>query len=251
MWKLGFERGDDREEVAELPQAAQSVPASEKESDRFLALKTTIHRKLLDRINLSELDKLSREQIQTEVGDIVLALLIEEDAALNSREREQLVGEVLDELLGLGPLEPLLADETVTDILVNGHRTVFVERNGLLERETTRFQDERHLLRIIQKIVGAVGRRQEQEQQVTLAALDRPRVRRPADANRTSGPVERVSRNEVLVRSQPSSSEPPSMTVMARTTVNVAPSVPSDNDASEAGLDQIAQQQPLTVSFGK
>lgn len=159
MWKLGFERGNNPEEVAELPQAAQSVPASEKESDRFLALKTTIHRKLLDRINLSVLDKLSREQIQTEVGDIVLALLIEEDAALNSREREQLVGEVLDELLGLGPLEPLLADETVTDILVNGHRTVFVERNGLLERETTRFQDERHLLRIIQKIVGAVGRR--------------------------------------------------------------------------------------------
>ena len=105
-----------------------------------------------------------------------------------------------------------------------------------------------NLLRLQQQQYFA---RQEQEQQVTLAALDRPRVRRPADANRTSGPVERVSRNEVLVRSQPSSSEPPSMTVMARATVNVAPSVPSDNDASEAGLDQIAQQQPLTVYFGK
>src|SRR5690606_34903796 len=73
--------------------------------------------------------------------------------------RERLVGEVLDELLGLGPLEPLLADDTITDILVNGHKTVFVERNGLLEKAPARFQDERHLLRIIQKIVSAVGRR--------------------------------------------------------------------------------------------
>ncbi|MEZ5681356.1 MAG: CpaF family protein [Erythrobacter sp.] len=102
---------------------------------------------------------MSREQIEEEVGDIVLNLLVEEDAALNATERKRLVGEVLDELLGLGPLEPLLADETITDILVNGHRDVFVERFGLLERVATRFQDEKHLLRIIQKIVSAVGRR--------------------------------------------------------------------------------------------
>ncbi|WP_419716236.1 CpaF family protein [Altererythrobacter aquiaggeris] len=127
--------------------------------DKYLLLKTAIHRKLLDRINLGILEKLSRDQIQEEVGDIVLDLLVEEDAALNAKERTELVAEVLDELLGLGPLEPLLADETITDILVNGHKTVFVERNGLLEKETTRFQNERHLLRIIQKIVSAVGRR--------------------------------------------------------------------------------------------
>jgi len=135
------------------------VDATEVEIDKFLTLKTVIHRKLLDRINLGILEKLSRKQIEEEVGDIVLALLVEEDAALNARERDRLVGEVLDELLGLGPLEPLLADETITDILVNGHKTVFVERNGLLEKAPTRFQDERHLLRIIQKIVSAVGRR--------------------------------------------------------------------------------------------
>ncbi|WP_234030304.1 CpaF family protein [Erythrobacter mangrovi] len=105
------------------------------------------------------LERLSREQIEEEIGDIVLGLLIEEDAALNAAERQRLVGEVLDELLGLGPLEPLLADDTITDILVNGHKDVFVERFGLLERVSTRFQDERHLLRIIQKIVSAVGRR--------------------------------------------------------------------------------------------
>jgi pilus assembly protein CpaF len=88
-----------------------------------------------------------------------MELLVEADEALSARERKQLVGEVLDELLGLGPLEPLLEDEGITDILVNGHKTVFVERNGLLEKVSTQFQDEKHLLRIIQKIVSAVGRR--------------------------------------------------------------------------------------------
>lgn len=126
---------------------------------RFLTLKSTIHRKLLDRINLAMLEKLSRAQIEEEVGEMVLGLLAQEDEALNAKERSQLVGEVLDELLGLGPLEPLLADDTITDILVNGYQTVFVERRGLLERVPARFQDERHLLRIIQKIVSAVGRR--------------------------------------------------------------------------------------------
>lgn len=127
--------------------------------DRMIDLKVSIHRSLLDRINLAALDKLSREQIQTEIGEIVGELLELQHEPLNSRERGALILDVLDELLGLGPLEPLLKDETITDILVNGHETVFVERQGLLEKVATRFQDERHLLRIIQKIVSAVGRR--------------------------------------------------------------------------------------------
>lgn len=127
--------------------------------DRMIDLKVSIHRSLLDRINLSALDKLSREQIQGEIGEIVGELLEAQREPLNSRERSALVLDVLDELLGLGPLEPLLKDETITDILVNGPDTVFVERSGLLEKVQTRFQDERHLLRIIQKIVSAVGRR--------------------------------------------------------------------------------------------
>ena len=127
--------------------------------DRMIDLKVSIHRSLLDRINLAVLDKLSREQIQGEIGEIVGELLDAQREPLNSRERSALVLDVLDELLGLGPLEPLLKDETITDILVNGHETVFVERQGRLEKVATRFQDERHLLRIIQKIVSAVGRR--------------------------------------------------------------------------------------------
>ncbi len=127
--------------------------------DRNLGLKVSIHRSLLERINLAALEQLTRDQIRAEISGIVSELLKSEGELLNAQEREVLVGEVLDELLGLGPLEPLLDDETITDILVNGHDEVFVERRGLLERVPTRFQDDRHLLRIIQKIVSAVGRR--------------------------------------------------------------------------------------------
>jgi pilus assembly protein CpaF len=158
-WQLSGRKQDKVEADVQAADHLLPIDAAEVEIDRFLTLKTVIHRKLLDRINLGILEKLSRKQIEEEVGDIVLTLLVEEDAALNARERDRLVGEVLDELLGLGPLEPLLADETITDILVNGYKTVFIERNGLLEKAPTRFQDERHLLRIIQKIVSAVGRR--------------------------------------------------------------------------------------------
>ncbi|WP_420805562.1 CpaF family protein [Altererythrobacter epoxidivorans] len=118
-----------------------------------------IHQGLLDRINLSMLDKLSEEQIKSEVTQIVPELLVTYDQPLNREERANLIDEVMDELLGLGPLEPLLKDESITDILVNGCETVFVERGGTLQRVPTRFQDEKHLMRIIQKIVSAVGRR--------------------------------------------------------------------------------------------
>lgn len=139
--------------------AAKVASADERRADWLIDLKVRIHRQLIDRINLALLDKLPREQIGTEISQIIAELLEEDRAVLNGSERQSLVEDVLDELLGLGPLEPLLKDETITDILVNGHNTVFVERKGLLERAGTRFQDERHLLRIIQKIVSAVGRR--------------------------------------------------------------------------------------------
>ena len=142
--------------VSDAPKAAAIVNVP---LDRKLSLKVSIHRALLDKINLAALDQLPRAQIEREVRDIVQELLQERREALNAAERDELVIEVLDELLGLGPLEPLLKDESITDILVNGYLTVFVERGGLLERVPTRFQDEKHLLRIIQKIVSAVGRR--------------------------------------------------------------------------------------------
>ena len=129
------------------------------ESDRHTDLKVELHKKLLDLINLSALDTMSRAQVQAEIGDLVHEQLAQQKHALNQKERMQLVEDVLDELLGLGPLEPLLKDESITDILVNGCNLVFVERHGRLEESRVRFKDERHLQRIIQKIVGAVGRR--------------------------------------------------------------------------------------------
>ncbi|MES2493004.1 MAG: CpaF family protein [Pseudomonadota bacterium] len=146
---------------AEEPIAAPVpvVPAETRLLDRNLRLKMSIHRALLDRINLSALEQLAHDQIKSEIGELVAELLEAQRELLNSHERQSLIKEVLDELLGLGPLEPLLKDDSITDILVNGYETVFIERGGLLEKAAIRFQDERHLLRIIQKIVSAVGRR--------------------------------------------------------------------------------------------
>ena len=145
------------------PGQAEIVPdkdeQSQAEADRHTALKVELHQRLLDLINLSALDTMSREQIQAEIGEIVHEQLSLQKHALNLAERKRLVSDVLDELLGLGPLEPLLKDESITDILVNGFDSVFVERHGKLEPSSIRFKDERHLLRIIQKIVSAVGRR--------------------------------------------------------------------------------------------
>src|SRR5690242_12420659 len=139
--------------------------------DTHTELKVQLHQQLLDLINLQALDKMSREQIEAEVGDIVAEELAKQNHALNHAERKQLVGDVLDELLGLGPLEPLLKDPTITDVLVNGCDHVFVERYGVLEPSPVRFKDEKHLFRIIQKIVSAVGRRIDESSPMVDARL--------------------------------------------------------------------------------
>jgi pilus assembly protein CpaF len=139
--------------------------------DKHTELKVELHQRLLDLINLPALDKMSRQQIESEVGDIVAEELAKQNEALNQTERKQLVADVLDELLGLGPLEPLLKDPTITDILVNGHSHVFIERYGVLEPSPVRFKDEKHLLRIIQKIVSAVGRRIDESSPMVDARL--------------------------------------------------------------------------------
>jgi pilus assembly protein CpaF len=139
--------------------------------DKHTELKVELHQRLLDLINLSALDQMSHEQIEAEVGDIVREELAKQNHALNNAERKQLVSDVLDELLGLGPLEPLLKDPTITDILVNGCDNVFVERYGVLEPSPVRFKDEKHLIRIIQKIVSAVGRRIDESSPMVDARL--------------------------------------------------------------------------------
>ena len=135
------------------------------------ALKVRIHQRLIELLNLSLLDKTPRESLRLEIRGAVSALLADEKRILNLSQTDQLIEDVLDELLGLGPLEPLLKDETVSDILINTHSVVYVERFGRLEMTDVRFQDTRHLVRIINKIVSAVGRRVDESQPMVDARL--------------------------------------------------------------------------------
>ena len=139
--------------------------------DMHTDLKVELHQRLINQINLAALDSMSRQQIEAEVGDIVYEELAKQNHALNNTERKALVSDVLDELLGLGPVEPLLKDPTITDILINGPSQVFVERYGVLEPTAVSFKDEKHLIRIIQKIVSAVGRRIDESSPMVDARL--------------------------------------------------------------------------------
>jgi len=145
----------------------RSLPAIEDAT----ALRLRIHERLLDLLNLSLLDKTPRDALRAEVRGVVGQLLLQEKRLLTLGQIDQLIDDVLDELLGLGPLEPLLKDETINDILINTHNMVYVERRGRLELTEVRFQDTRHLLRIINKIVSAVGRRVDESQPMVDARL--------------------------------------------------------------------------------
>lgn len=157
--------------AAPVPSAEPHQDIRGQVPDRHTDLKVELHQRLLDLINLPALETMTRDQIQREIGEIVQEQLAQQNHALNSAERRQLVDDVLDELLGLGPLEPLLKDPTITDILVNTHRHVFVERYGRLEETAARFRDDKHLSRIITKIVAAVGRRVDEQQPMVDARL--------------------------------------------------------------------------------
>jgi pilus assembly protein CpaF len=146
------------------PAKAESVAPDLSNRVDLTDLKVRFHQRLLDMLNLTVLDKVSMDELRREVGAVVRELLVEDAIALNSKEYNQLVEEILDEVLGLGPLEPLLKDDTVSDILVNTCAQVFVERSGRLEATPVRFKDDRHLLRIIDKIVSRVGRRVDESQ---------------------------------------------------------------------------------------
>jgi pilus assembly protein CpaF len=126
---------------------------------QYLELRASVHRKLLNRLNLEALANADRSRAEGEIRTLLALLLSEESTPINLSERETLFAEVLDDVFGLGPLEPLLRDPSVSDILVNTHRHVFIERKGVLERVTATFQDDAHLLRVIDRIVSRVGRR--------------------------------------------------------------------------------------------
>jgi pilus assembly protein CpaF len=126
---------------------------------QYVELKANVHRKLLNRLNLEALAHAERARAESEIRTLVGELLAEENTPLSLSERDLLLAELLDEVFGLGPLEPLLRDPSISDILVNTHDQVFVERGGQLERVAATFQNDTHLLRVIDRIVSNVGRR--------------------------------------------------------------------------------------------
>ncbi|MFP1644487.1 CpaF family protein [Pontitalea aquivivens] len=144
---------------AELAAQAAALDKERKRKERMSELKVELHRRLLENLNLSALERASETELKAEIASIAGEAMAEMSVALNATERQTLNQELYDEVMGLGPLEPLLKDETVSDILVNGPQQIFVERGGKLQLTDITFKDERHLLRIIDKIVSAVGRR--------------------------------------------------------------------------------------------
>jgi pilus assembly protein CpaF len=141
--------------------AAEAVAADKekKRKDRLQELKVELHKRLLDNLNLAALEHASEASLKQEIASISTEALDEMGVVLPKEDRSALYQELYDEVMGLGPLEPLLKDETINDILVNGPQRIFIERAGKLELTDITFKDERHLLRIIDKIVSAVGRR--------------------------------------------------------------------------------------------
>lgn len=131
----------------------------QKRRERLIDVRMQMHKRLLETLNLAAIDKATKADLRREIAAVTHDGLQEIGIVLNKAERDELVQELLDEVTGLGPLEPLLRDDDISDILINGHKQVFVERAGKLSLSDVRFADEKHLLRIIDKIVSAVGRR--------------------------------------------------------------------------------------------
>ena len=164
-----------QEEPVPVPLAASKghsgLDTPSRSRDAYYDLKTRIHRQLIERLDLAKLDILPLEAVQQQIRRIVEDMLAGDDTPLSRQEREQLALEVEHETFGLGPLEPLMQDPTVSDILVNGSKEVYVERRGKLERTRVIFRDDAHLLQVIERIVSAVGRRVDESSPMVDARL--------------------------------------------------------------------------------
>jgi pilus assembly protein CpaF len=145
--------------------------ARDNSSPQHQELKFSIHRKLLDRINLEAVYAMPGDRVRQEIRPAIAKLVNEEKTPLSLGEKDALIEEVLDEVFGLGPLEPLLRDKTVSDILVTTPRLIYVERCGKLERTTIQFKDDAHLMRIIERVVSRVGRRIDESSPMVDARL--------------------------------------------------------------------------------
>jgi len=187
-------------------QSAKDSAAAQEVDDALmehLELKSRLHTELLERLNLSVIDKVEKSELRRQVAGFVTQYLNDNGMPLRSEAFTTLVDELIFEVMGLGPLEPLLADPTINDILVNSHENVFVERFGMLEKSSVRFHDERHLLRIIDKIVSRVGRRIDESQPWVDARLeDGSRVNaiiRPCSVDGPALSIRKFARNPLTL----------------------------------------------------
>jgi pilus assembly protein CpaF len=160
-----------------FPQTAKldSVTTAAKADDqtgRFQNLKRDLHQKIITGLDISRLSSMSQDDVRAEIRRAAEELSRTNAGLLNMAERERLVNEVVDETFGLGPLEPLLRDKSISDILINGPKVIYVERNGRLQRTDVEFNDDKHLLQIIQRIVGRIGRRVDESSPMVDARLE-------------------------------------------------------------------------------
>lgn len=179
--------------------AVQSMPVAHEQSqgpsESYKQVKADIHLKLLDKFDLTVLESLAPEKLRQEIGTMVERLLLEEQAAVNDIERRMLIRDIQHEMLGFGPLELLMADPTVSDILVNSYNKIYVERKGKLELTNVSFTDDQHLLRILDKIVSLVGRRIDESSPMVDARLpDGSRVNAVIPPIALDGPMMSIRR---------------------------------------------------------
>jgi len=168
------------------------------ESD-YYATKMKLHQKLFTRIDLNAIESMSPEQLRNELGVLLVALIEEEALPLNHQERSRLIADLKNEIMGLGPLEPLLADPTISEIMVNGYRNVYVEKSGRIELTDIRFNDDAHLMKIIDKIVSRVGRRIDESSPMVDARLpDGSRVNAIIPPLALDGPTLTIRRFSVV-----------------------------------------------------
>src|SRR5574338_363964 len=182
--------------------AAMKAPAftpfrseDDPEQTAYLNLKAHIHRTLIQKMNLASCERMPVDQLRPEIDKLVSEILAQESLPLNSAEKVKLIDDLIDELRGFGPLEPLLRDPTVSDILANTYREVYVERRGVIELTNVRFADNDHLLRVIERIVDRVGRRVDESQPMVDARLpDGSRVNAVVPPVAVDGPMLSIRR---------------------------------------------------------
>jgi pilus assembly protein CpaF len=164
-------------------------------NQNFQEMKSRLHKAIISRLDLTKLSALAPDRVHAEVSRLAEGLLLAENVPLSTLERDRLVGEVHHELFGLGPLEPLLADPSVSDILVNSYSNIFIERRGKLEKTSITFKDDEHLMRVIERIVSTVGRRIDESQPMVDARLpDGSRVNAIIPPLAIDGPVLSIRR---------------------------------------------------------